>query len=272
MRSAKRTLDLVGASVGVLLLSPLFLLLALLVKTEDGGPVFFRQERVGYRGRPFRLWKFRTMVPGAEQQGLPLTVGRDSRVTQLGAWLRRFKLDELPQLFNVLVGDMTLVGPRPEVPRYVGSYSAEQRRVLDLVPGVTDEASIRYAEESTLLAATLDPERVYVSEIVPDKIRINLAYAARATVWSDLWVILATLRRLCWGSNGRALRRSWGRPPLPSDQALYPHDTIVRIDCDALPHHGSYGSLPSQHERTHRGEVLACEMPEPRREPHAIDR
>ena len=105
-----------------------------------------------------------------------------------------------------------------------------------------------------------------------DKIRINLAYAARATVWSDLWVILATLRRLCWGSNGRALRRSWGRPPLPSDQALYPHDTIVRIDCDALPHHGSYGSLPSQHERTHRGEVLACEMPEPRREPHAIDR
>src|SRR5207253_9471957 len=152
-----------------------------------------------------------------------------------GAWLRRLKLDELPQLFNVVVGDMTLVGPRPEVPCYVASYDAEQRRVLELVPGVTDEASIRYVAESALLAATLDPERVYVSEIVPDKIRLNLAYAARATVWSDLSVILATLRRLCWGSNDRALQRSWGRPPLPSKHALYPQDIIVRIDCDALP-------------------------------------
>ena len=196
MTPAKRTLDLVGAGMGVVLLSPLFLLLGLLVKTEDGGPVFFRQERVGYRGRSFRVWKFRTMVPGAEQRGLPLTVGRDSRVTQVGAWLRRFKLDELPQLFNVLVGDMTLVGPRPEVPRYVGSYTAEQRRVLELVPGVTDEASIRYVEESTLLAWAVDPERAYVNEIVPDKIRLNLAYAMRATVWTDLCVILATLRQL----------------------------------------------------------------------------
>src|SRR5439155_14876150 len=116
MRSAKRTLDLVGASVGVLLLSPLFLLLALLVKSEDGGPVFFRQERVGYRGRPFHLWKFRTMVADAAARGLPLTVGCDARVTRIGAWLRRLKLDELPQLFNVLVGEMSLVGPRPEVP------------------------------------------------------------------------------------------------------------------------------------------------------------
>jgi lipopolysaccharide/colanic/teichoic acid biosynthesis glycosyltransferase len=201
MTRAKRTLDLVGAGVGVVLLAPLLVLLALLVKTEDGGPVFFRQERVGYRGRPFLMWKFRTMVPDAEAHGLLLTVGHDSRLTQIGAWLRRLKLDELPQLFNVLVGDMTLVGPRPEVPRYVAFYSVAQRRVLDLVPGMTDEASIRYADESTLLAAAADPERVYVEEIVPAKIGLSLAYAARATLWTDVRVMLATLRRLFWSSG-----------------------------------------------------------------------
>ena len=202
MTRAKRTLDLVAAGAGLVLLAPLLAVVAVLVKTEDGGPVFFRQERVGYRSRPFRIWKFRTMVPDAGAQGLPLTVGGDSRVTRIGAWLRRLKLDELPQLFNVLAGDMSLVGPRPEVPCYVASYSAEQRRVLDLVPGLTDEASIRYVAESALLAATLDPEHVYVSEIVPDKIRLNLAYAAHATVWTDVWVILATLRRLVRSRNG----------------------------------------------------------------------
>src|SRR2546422_10499872 len=116
MTRAKRTLDLVCAGVGVALLAPLFLFIALLVKAEDGGPVFFRQQRIGYRGRPFRMWKFRTMVPEATGNGLPLTVGQDPRVTRIGAWLRRFKLDELPQLFNVLAGGMTLVGPRPELP------------------------------------------------------------------------------------------------------------------------------------------------------------
>jgi lipopolysaccharide/colanic/teichoic acid biosynthesis glycosyltransferase len=196
MTRAKRTFDLVSAGLGVVLLAPLLALLALLVKTEDGGPVFFRQERVGHRGRPFCIWKFRTMVPEAEGQGLPLTVGGDPRVTRIGAWLRRLKLDELPQLFNVLVGDMTLVGPRPEVPRYVASYGAAERRVLELVPGITDEASIRYADESTMLATAADPERVYVDQIVPEKIRLNLAYAARATMWADIRVIVATLRRL----------------------------------------------------------------------------
>lgn len=203
MTGAKRTLDLVTAGAGLVVLAPLLAVVAVLVKTEDGGPVFFRQERVGYRGRTFRIWKFRTMVPDAGTHGLPLTVGGDSRVTRIGAWLRRLKLDELPQLFNVLIGDMSLVGPRPEVPCYVASYSAEERRVLDLVPGVTDEASIRYMAESALLARALDPERVYVSEIVPDKIRLNLAYAARATVWTDVWVIMATLRRLVWSRNGK---------------------------------------------------------------------
>jgi len=202
MTRAKRTLDLVCAGVGVALLAPLFLFIALLVKAEDGGPVFFKQERIGYRGRPFRMWKFRTMVPDAEACGLLLTVGRDVRVTGVGAWLRRLKLDELPQLFNVVVGDMTLVGPRPEVPRYVALYRADQRRVLELMPGVTDEASIRYANEGTMLAAAADPERFYVEQIVPEKIRLNLAYAGRATVWTDLRVILATLRRLVWARDG----------------------------------------------------------------------
>ncbi|SRR6266571_3083536 len=203
MTRAKRTFDLVSAGFGVVLLAPLLALLALLVKAEDGGPVFFRQERVGYQGRPFRIWKFRTMIPDAEARGLPLTVGRDPRVTRIGAWLRRLKLDELPQLLNVLTGDMTLVGPRPEVPRYVASYGAAERPVLELVPGVTDEASIRYADESTILAAVADPERVYVEQILREKIRLNLEYAARATVWTDLRVVLATFRRLFWPRSCR---------------------------------------------------------------------
>ena len=222
MTWAKRVFDLAGAGVGVVLLAPLFALLAILVKAEDGGPVFFRQERVGYRGRPFRMWKFRTMVPDAEAIGLPLTVGRDPRVTRIGAWLRRWKLDELPQLFNVLVGDMTLVGPRPEVPRYVALYDAAEQRVLELVPGITDEASLRYADESTMLAAAADPEQVYIDEIVKEKIRLNLAYAARATVWTDLRVILATLRWLLRWSDGippvasRRLTRLFTAPKSPT--------------------------------------------------------
>jgi lipopolysaccharide/colanic/teichoic acid biosynthesis glycosyltransferase len=196
MRRAKRTFDLIGAGAGVVLLSPLFLVIALLVKVGDGGPVFFRQKRVGFRGHPFWIWKFRTMVPEAELRGLPLTVGTDVRVTRVGGWLRRLRLDELPQLFNVLAGDMTLVGPRPEVPRYVASYDLEQRRVLELVPGLTDEASIRYLDESAMLATTANPEQMYLDQIIPKKIRLSLEYAAHATVWTDLGVMLATVRRL----------------------------------------------------------------------------
>ncbi len=222
MTRAKRTFDLVGAGVGLVLLAPLLSLLTLLVKVHDGGPVFFRQERVGYRGRSFRIWKFRTMVPDAEARGSPLTVGRDPRVTRIGGWLRRLKLDELPQLFNVLVGDMSLVGPRPEVPRYVAAYTADQRRVLELVPGVTDEASIRYVDESTMLAGAAEPERLYIEVIMPDKIRLNLAYAARAAVWTDVRLILATLRRLTLlvlqphrPGDDPGSRRPFPRPEVP---------------------------------------------------------
>jgi len=211
MTRTKRAFDLVGAGLGVVLLAPLLALLALLVKAEDGGPVLFKQERVGYRGRRFRIWKFRTMVPDAERRGLPLTVGRDPRVTRIGAWMRRQKLDELPQLFNVLVGDMSLVGPRPDVPRYVALYRAPERRVLELVPGMTDEASIRYLGESTLLAASPDPEPHYLEVIPPDKIRLSLAYAARATVWSDLRVILQTLRHLYWSAARSRRTAALGR-------------------------------------------------------------
>ena len=212
MTRAKRVFDLVAAAVGLVLLSPLLLILALLIKAEDGGPAFFGHERVGHRGRPFRMWKLRTMVASAEARGLPLTVGRDPRVTRVGAWLRRLKLDELPQLFNVLVGDMSLVGPRPEVPRYVASYNAAERRVLELVPGITDEASIRYVDEGALLASAADPERLYIDEIVPEKIRMNLAYAAHATVRTDVGVIVATLRQLVF-------------PPDPTDASLAPRST-----------------------------------------------
>ncbi len=214
MTRAKRTFDLVGAGLGLVLLAPLLALLGLLVKAEDGGPVLFKQERVGYRGRRFRIWKFRTMVPDAETCGLPLTVGRDPRVTRIGAWMRRLKLDELPQLFNVLVGDMSLVGPRPDVPRYVALYRAPERRVLELVPGMTDEGSIRYLGESTLLAASPDPEPHYLEVIAPEKIRLSLAYAARATVWSDLRVILKTLRHLYWSAakTGRTAALGRGEP------------------------------------------------------------
>lgn len=193
MSIGKRLFDLVFASLGLLVLSPVLALVTLAIKLDDGGPVFFRQERVGFRGTLFRIWKFRTMVVDAEQRGRQLTVGHDPRITRVGAWLRRTKLDELPQLINVLAGEMSFVGPRPEVPHYVALYTPEQRRVLDLVPGITDEASIAYRNENALLGASPDPEQTYIQEIMPAKIALNLACAERASVLRDLGVILRTL-------------------------------------------------------------------------------
>ncbi|RIH84451.1 sugar transferase [Calidithermus roseus] len=196
MKPAKRLFDLAAATLGIILLLPLFLLLALLIKLDDWGPVFFRQERVGYRGKPFRIWKFRSMVVNAPKLGGVLTVGRDPRITRVGYWLRKFKLDELPQLFNVFLGEMSFVGPRPEVAKYVALYTPDQRRVLELVPGITDLASIKYRNESEVLAKSPDPERTYIEEVMPEKIRINLEYACQASIGSDLMVILQTLVRL----------------------------------------------------------------------------
>ena len=190
----KRLFDLFWASLGLILLWPLFVLIAFLIKHEDGGPVFFRQVRIGRHGIPFRIWKFRSMVPNA--LGIPLTVGTDPRITRTGHWLRRLKLDELPQLFNVIAGQMSLVGPRPEVARYVDAYTSEQKKVLQLSPGITDIASVRYCNESEVLAQADDPERTYCEEIVSAKIGLNLEYAKHATIASDFLVILRTFVRL----------------------------------------------------------------------------
>lgn len=189
MTAVKRVFDIFWAVLGLLALVPLFAVIAVLIKMMDGGPVFFRQKRVGYKGRPFLIWKFRTMVSDAENRGIQITVGRDLRITKIGYWLRKTKLDELPQLINVLLGEMTLVGPRPEVPRYVAMYTTDLCRVLDLVPGIVDPASIKYCNESEILASSHDPEFIYINEIMPEKIRLNLSYAEKATIWSDTWVI-----------------------------------------------------------------------------------
>ena len=196
MSPGKRLFDLVAAGAGLLLLAPVLAVVALAIMLESGPPVFFRQERVGRHGVPFRIWKFRTMVADAERTGGALTIGADPRITSLGRFLRRYKLDELPQLLNVVSGEMSLVGPRPEVARYVAGYTTEERRVLALVPGVTDPASLEYRDEASMLAGRPDPERAYVEEIAPRKIALNLAYAEHATRRSDLGIILRTIAHL----------------------------------------------------------------------------
>lgn len=193
---ARRALDVLASLVGLVLLSPVFAAVAVAIAATSPGPAFFRQVRVGRGGEPFRIYKFRSMRVDAEAFGGQLTVGGDPRVTRVGAFLRASKIDELPQLINVLVGDMSLVGPRPEVPRYVALYTPEQRRVLAVRPGITDPASIHYRDEAAVLARAEDPERAYVDEVMPHKLAINLAYLDRRTLASDVGVILATLWRL----------------------------------------------------------------------------
>lgn len=194
---AKRLFDLAVAALALLLLAPLFVLLALVIRLDTPGPVFFRQERVGRHGRSFRIHKFRTMVADAPTRGLPLTVGADSRITRSGQWLRRTRLDELPQLIDVLQGRMSLVGPRPEVPRYVQHYPAALRaRALAVRPGITDPSSLDFIDEAELLARAADPEREYVERILPRKLQAAADYAERANLWTDLQVIARTLRVL----------------------------------------------------------------------------
>ncbi len=190
---AKRLFDILVSLLGLALLLLPGLLAALAIRLGSPGPVFFRQERVGRFGRPFRIHKFRTMRLGAEAQG-QLTVGEDTRVTPLGRWLRAHRLDELPQLIDVLRGDMSLVGPRPEVPRYVAHYPAGLReRVLAVRPGITDPASLAFRGEAAQLAAAADPEREYVEVILPRKLALAADYAARANLWTDLGVVARSL-------------------------------------------------------------------------------
>lgn len=199
----KRLIDLLAAAAGLLLLLLPGLLLALAIRLDSPGPVFFRQQRVGRHGRLFGIHKFRTMRVDAERVGLPITVGHDPRVTRLGHWLRRHKLDELPQLIDVLLGDMSLVGPRPEVPRYVALYPpALRERVLSVRPGITDPVSLAHLDEAARLAAAADPEREYIEVILPAKLAAAAAYADSASWRTDLAVIWRTLRVLLGRRNG----------------------------------------------------------------------
>ena len=189
----KRLFDILASGLGLLVLSPLFLILAIWIPLDSPGPVFYRQTRVGQGGRDFRIFKFRTMRVGADKGSLVTIGGRDSRVTRAGDFLRRLKLDELPQLINVLAGDMSLVGPRPEVRKYVDLYTSEQLHVLDVRPGMTDAASIKYRNESELLGQAADPEDYYIHVILPDKLSINLDYVRNHSFWGDIQLILKTI-------------------------------------------------------------------------------
>lgn len=193
---SKRTLDIVAATVGLALLAPLFAVIAIVIKLDSRGPVFFRQERVGLHGRRFRIFKFRTMTSAvAGGQQAQITVVGDARITRVGAVLRRYKLDELPQLIDVVRGAMSLVGPRPEVPRYVEQYPPEKRdTVLSVRPGITDFASLKFRNESELLARASDPEREYLDVILPEKLRVSANYVDHASLAADLRVVGLTLR------------------------------------------------------------------------------
>lgn len=192
----KRLFDIVFSFFGIIILLPPLLIISFLIIFDSRGGIFYFQQRVGKYNKDFRLIKFRTMKPDSEKTGL-LTVGNnDSRITKVGAFLRKYKLDELPQLFNVLIGDMSLVGPRPEVRKYVDMYTAEQMKVLSVKPGMTDHASIEYADENELLAKQTDPESFYVEEVIPAKLKINLAYVSDHGLMSDVKIILKTFFRI----------------------------------------------------------------------------
>lgn len=171
-----RLCDIVFSAIGLLLLSPLFLIVYILIRCESKGGGFYCQQRVGKDGRMFDLYKFRSMRTGSDKKGLITVGGHDSRITRMGYFIRKYKIDELPQLWNVLKGDMSLVGPRPEVKKYVDLYTEEQRRVLSVRPGITDYASIEYVDENEILGKADDPDRVYVEEIMPAKIKLNMRY------------------------------------------------------------------------------------------------
>jgi lipopolysaccharide/colanic/teichoic acid biosynthesis glycosyltransferase len=189
----KRVLEIVLSSLGLVVVSPVFLLAALAVKLNSDGPIFFRQKRIGRNFKPFSILKFRSMVEDAPQRGAAITAGDDPRITPVGRVLRATKIDELPQLINVLRGEMSLVGPRPEVPKYVELFRNDYEEILRIRPGITDPASLPYHDEAAILAQAEDPEREYVEHVLPEKIRLAKQYVARSSVAFDLRVIVATL-------------------------------------------------------------------------------
>jgi lipopolysaccharide/colanic/teichoic acid biosynthesis glycosyltransferase len=193
----KRCFDFIASTLGLLVLSPVLLVLSVWIKIDSPGPIFFRQLRVGLGGKPLRIHKFRTMMEDAELRGLQITVGKDPRVTQAGKFLRKYKLDELPQLIDVWVGAMSLVGPRPEVPRYVACYPDEIRElILSVRPGITDRASIEFKDENEILGKAIDPHLAYVNEVLPIKLRYYQDYVVNHSLLLDIKIIFATLKAL----------------------------------------------------------------------------
>lgn len=190
----KRVFDIVASGLGLIVLSPLFLVLAIWIKLDSNGPVFYRQVRVGYKNKDFRIFKFRSMRVGADKGSLVTIGGHDPRVTRSGYFIRKFKFDELPQLINVFLGDMSLVGPRPEVRHYVDYWTPEQMHVLDVRPGITDPASIKFRNENELMEKTEDPEKYYIEVIMQEKIKLYLEYVEKHSFWYDLGLIFKTFK------------------------------------------------------------------------------
>lgn len=189
----KRAFDFMASLLGLLILSPILLITAIFIKIDSRGPIFFKQKRVGKNKETFEIYKFRTMVTDAEKMGKQITVGNDRRITRIGKVIRKCKLDELPQLINVLKGEMSLVGPRPEVPRYVELYDEYQEQILLVKPGITDYASIKFINENEILGASSDPEEEYIKEIMPNKIELNMQYINNFSIFEDIRLILKTI-------------------------------------------------------------------------------
>lgn len=196
MNSYTRILDLVISIFGLFIIFPFLLLIGFFIKIDSRGPVFYKQIRIGKGVKPFRLWKFRTMSVNSDKSGL-LTVGMDdTRITSVGKWLRKYKLDEIPQLFNVIKNDMSLVGPRPEVPKYVSLYSEKQKKVLTVKPGITDYASIEYLCENELLKNSINPEKTYIEVILPSKIELNMKYIEKPVFKQYIYILFLTLKKI----------------------------------------------------------------------------
>lgn len=189
----KRCFDFIVSLIGIIILSPVFIIVSIAIKLDSKGSILFLQKRVGRYGKEFNIYKFRTMVTDAEKLGKQITIGKDNRITKVGAFLRKFKIDELPQLFNVFKGDMSLVGPRPEVPKYVSLYSFEQKKVLNVRPGITDMASLRYKDENDILGKVENPEEYYINVIMKDKLNLNLEYIEKSNIFFDIYLIVKTI-------------------------------------------------------------------------------
>lgn len=187
--------DIISSLFGLILLSPFMIIIAILIKLDSKGPIFFKQVRVTKNGREFKIFKYRTMRVGSDKFS-QITVGKDSRITKVGDFLRKYKLDEIPQLINVLIGDMSLVGPRPEVPKYVALYTEEQREILKVRAGITDYASIEFSNENDILANEADPEKAYIEKIMPRKIELNKKYLSEISVMTDIKIILLTIKKI----------------------------------------------------------------------------